>query len=155
MHRWPYRFTFDSFIRVSRTIPRPLDRVLSKPIFLLLFSVILGLWLCNPVYSQTPDTRYHRNSKFGYLTVISKKQVSIDDKPLTFAPAVRIYNDRQRLIRPSSLLGSQAAVAYLIDRHNDVSEVWVLTEDEVKKISTLKNSTPTAASIASPGTRDE
>ena len=84
------------------------------------------------------DTRYHRAAKFGNMLVQNKTQVLIDDKAFTFAPAARIYSDRQRLIRPSSLLGEKVAVAYLVDRHNDINQVWVLTPEEVQFISKKK-----------------
>ena len=88
---------------------------------------------------QSPDTRYHKTAKFGNMIIQSNNLLTLDEKPHSFAPAVRIFSDRQRLIRPSRLLNEKVAVAYLIDRHNDVSQVWVLTEEEVKQISAKKN----------------
>lgn len=89
--------------------------------------------------AQSPDTRYHKTAKFGNMIVQSNNLLSLDEKPYSFAPAVKIFSDRQRLIRPSSLLNEKVAVAYIIDRHNDVSQVWVLTQEEVKQITSKKN----------------
>ena len=89
--------------------------------------------------AQSLDTRYHKTAKFGNMIIQNNNQLTLDEKPHNFAPAVKIFSDRQRLIRPSSLLNEKVAVAYLIDRHNDVSQVWVLTEEEVKQISAKKN----------------
>lgn len=106
------------------------------------FFALAFLALCAPITqaqdTANNDTRYHRAAKFGNMLVQNKTQVLIDDKAFTFAPAARIYSDRQRLIRPSSLLGEKVAVAYLVDRHNDINQVWVLTPEEVQFISKKK-----------------
>jgi hypothetical protein len=91
------------------------------------------------VQVQGLNTRYQKTAKFAYMIIQDNNQLTLDAKPHNFAPAVKIFSDRQRLIRPSSLLNEKVAVAYLIDRHNDVSQVWVLTQEEVKQISTKKN----------------
>ena len=106
------------------------------------FFALAFLALCAPITqaqdTANNDTRYHRAAKFGNMLVQNKTQVLIDDKAFTFAPAARIYSDRQRLIRPSSLLGEKVAVAYIVDRHNDINQVWVLTPEEVQFISKKK-----------------
>lgn len=106
------------------------------------FFALAFLALCAPITqaqdSANNDTRYHRAAKFGNMLVQNKNQVLIDEKAFTFAPAVRIFSDRQRLIRPSSLLGEKMAVAYIVDRHNDINQVWVLTPEEVQLISKKK-----------------
>lgn len=118
---------------------------ISKLVLLLLFALlVLQLPIAkaqSPAQTQVPisDTRYHRTAKFGNMIIQSNNLLTLDEKPHSFAPAVRIFSDRQRLIRPSRLLNEKVAVAYLIDRHNDVSQVWVLTEEEVKQINAKKN----------------
>ena len=106
------------------------------------FFALAFLALCAPITqaqdSANNDTRYHRAAKFGNMVVQNKNQVLIYDKVFNFAPEVRIFSDRQRLIRPSSLLGEKVAVAYIVDRHNDINQVWVLTPEEVQFISKKK-----------------
>lgn len=137
MHRWQITHS-NLFV----SLPFFVQRISKLALGMLMALLVLQLSTAkaqSQAQVQSADTRYHKTAKFGNMIIQDNNQLTLNEKPHSFAPAVKIFSDRQRLIRPSSLLNEKVAVAYIIDRHNDVSQVWVLTQEEVKQITSKKN----------------
>lgn len=76
----------------------------------------------------------------GNMTFVSATQVVLDGRTERLGAGVRVRNQQNRTVFPSSLSGRNFAVNYLRDATGRISEVWLLTPAE--RTQDLRRSAP-------------
>lgn len=68
-------------------------------------------------------------TRLGTLEVTVFPQARLDDKEVRLAPGVRIRNESNLVVIPSTIPG-KVAVRYRTDPTGQVIDAWILTEEE-------------------------
>ena len=78
-----------------------------------------------------PDAKYIAKAQFNYPFVKVGKQV------LRLAVGSKIYNEQNLIIMPNTAPRS-ADVLYKVDTNGEISQIWILTPEESKAVSSRK-----------------
>jgi len=78
-----------------------------------------------------PDAKYVAKAQFNYPFVKLGKQV------VRLSVGSKIYNEQNLIIMPNTA-PSQAAVVYKLDINGEISQIWILTPEESKAVSSRK-----------------
>jgi len=76
---------------------------------------------------------FPKNAKRGTMEVGAYPTIAINDKLRRLSAGARIWNSKNMIQQPASLVGRQAVVNYTEDRQGNIDRVWILTEDEAKQ----------------------
>ena len=68
----------------------------------------------------------------GRLLVQQPPDVMLNGQPARLAPGVRIRDENNQIAMSGALMGQVFPVKYLLDSSGLVSQVWILTTDEVR-----------------------
>jgi len=75
-----------------------------------------------------------RDVVLGKMTVVAPPVIQIDGKPDRLSPGSRIRDTRNMLVLSGSLAGQTVPVVYRREPAGQVHEVWLLTDDEYRKL---------------------
>ncbi|PPE65615.1 hypothetical protein [Caldimonas caldifontis] len=70
----------------------------------------------------------------GEMVFGQPPEVLLNEKPARMVPASRIRGPNNLLVLSGSLMGTKAKVHYTLDNQGFVKDVWILREDELKKL---------------------
>lgn len=85
-----------------------------------------------------------RDVVIGKMTVVAPPVIQIDGKPDRLSPGSRIRDVRNMLVLSGSLAGQTVPVVYRREPMGQVHEVWLLTDEEYRKLGGKSPSTPEA-----------
>jgi hypothetical protein len=84
-----------------------------------------------------------KDVKPAILHVVTPQDVKINDKMERFSPGARVRDLNNMLVLPGSLVGKSVYTVYKREgMTNYVHEVWLLTEDEYKRLGGADAGTP-------------
>jgi len=86
-----------------------------------------------PLQAQGLARNFPPNALRGTLAVQSPDVVSVNGRPVQFAPGVRVRGQNNTLLLTGSLSGSQLVVNYTVDTQGAVNSVWILTATEAAR----------------------
>lgn len=92
-------------------------------------AVVAALAVALPAWAQM-KRHFPANALRGDAVFQPAPAITLNGQAARMAPGGRIYNMRNLIATPSSLVGTQAEVHYTIDPHGKVREVWILTDEE-------------------------
>ncbi len=78
--------------------------------------------------------QFPANALRGEMVFGQPPEVLLNKKPARMVPASRIRGTNNLLVLSGSLIGTKAMVHYTIDNQGFVKDVWILREDELKKL---------------------
>ena len=112
-------------------------------------------WLPLLGHGQTPPTRsFPPHTHRGELLVMQPPQVQINGVNLQLSPGARIHGRRNQLVMSAALIGQTVTVRYLRNGFGDITEVWLLTQEEAQQGQqgnwTTEGADPVAPSQAVP-----
>ena len=82
-----------------------------------------------PFQGQTRNFPNH--ALRGTLVVNSINQANIDGQDLLLAPAFKLYNPQNMMVRPNTLLGQKLNVNYVIEKSSGrIHAAWILNSAE-------------------------
>ena len=82
-----------------------------------------------PFQGQTRNFPTH--ALRGTLVVNSINQANIDGQDLLLAPAFKLYNPQNMMVRPNTLLGQKLNVNYVIEKSSGrIHAAWILNSAE-------------------------
>ncbi len=98
--------------------------------------LVMCLALCavTPAIAQQQlpqDAKFVAKAQFNYPFVKLSKQI------LRLAVGGKIYNEQNLIIMPNTA-PSTADVAYRVDTNGEISQIWILTPEESKALSSKK-----------------
>jgi hypothetical protein len=93
------------------------------------FSVALAFAL--PAQAQRV---FESDALRGELVVTAPPEALLNGKPARLSPGVRIRNQQNMIQLSGSLLQQKILVNYTLDGLGQVRDVWMLTEDEARKL---------------------
>ena len=98
---------------------------------LLVFASVLAL-LCTQ--EALAERVFPEKAKRGDMKAYKYPAMKIGDKVLQLSPGSRIFNEQNMIIMPASLQKQAAPLMYTLDMRGDLSQVWLLTAEEAKRI---------------------
>ena len=75
-----------------------------------------------------------RDVVLGKMTVVAPPEIRMDGKPDRLSPGSRIRDVRNLLVLSGSLAGQTVPVVYRREPSGQVHEIWMLTDDEYRKL---------------------
>jgi hypothetical protein len=100
-----------------------------------LLTVTAALALAVPVLACAQMARtLPVKSLRGDLSVGSPPDALLNDKPIRMSPGVRIRGTNNLLILSGALAGQKGKVNYIVDDFGLLSEVWILTSEEIDRL---------------------
>lgn len=69
----------------------------------------------------------------GEMTVKQAPYLEMDDRLTRLTPGARVLDQDNRQVRPISLVNQDLTVNYLLDRRGQVTQAWILTDEEKKE----------------------
>ena len=82
-----------------------------------------------------------RDVVLGKMSVVAPPVIQIDGKPDRLSPGSRIRDVRNMLVLSGNLAGQTVPVVYRREPNGQVHEVWLLTEEEYRKLGGRNPST--------------
>ena len=95
------------------------------------FALCAALVLALPVHAQRI---FENNALRGELVVKAPPEALLNGKPVRLAPGVRIRNPQNMIQLSGTLIDQKLLVNYTLDGMGLVREVWVLTEEEARRL---------------------
>jgi hypothetical protein len=83
--------------------------------------------------SAMAERYFPQDAKRGEMKAFQYPYMKIGDKKLHMSPGSRIYNEQNFIIMPSSLQKQTAQIMYSTGIGGELSEIWLLTAEEVKR----------------------
>ncbi len=77
---------------------------------------------------------FENNALRGELVVTAPPEALLNGKPARLSPGVRIRNQQNMIQLSGSLLQQKILVNYTLDGLGQVREVWMLTEEEARRL---------------------
>lgn len=108
-------------------------------------SVFTGLLAWAPVQAVAQESMRReapRDVLLGKMTVVAPPVIQIDGNPERLSPGSRIRDLRNMQMLSGSLAGQTFPVVYRKEPAGLVHEVWMLTEDEYRKLGGKSPTTP-------------
>jgi hypothetical protein len=104
--------------------------------------VSVSLWAA-PVLAQMRSAPIPDNAKVGVIRHVEGMAVTVSKKPMQLAAGATIRNQRNLIIVPVAIPGEGAWAAFTLDREGQISQVWLLTPEELaaarKRLSGAKS----------------
>jgi hypothetical protein len=76
---------------------------------------------------------FPKNAKRGTMEVGAYPAVAINDKTRRLSAGARIWNTKNMIQQPASLVGQEMVVNYTEDKQGNIDRVWILTAEEAKQ----------------------
>ena len=95
--------------------------------------LLLALALAGAAHAQGVARSFPKEALRGELVVKQPPYAEMDDRPVRLSPGARILDTGNRSLRSASLLNQTLTVNYLLDRRGQVSQAWILTDEEKKE----------------------
>ena len=96
-----------------------------------LFALLSALLLISPAHAER---NFPPNVKPAELRGIEYPNVRIDDRTFRLAPGGRIYDTSNRIVLPNAAPKS-GKVLFKLDPQGFVIKLWILTPEEVARLS--------------------
>ena len=106
------------------------------------FTLLLAVASPGVVAQESVRRDAPRDVVLGKMTVVAPPVIQIDGKPERLSPGSRIRDTRNMQVLSGSLAGQTFPVVYRREPVGLVHEVWMLTEDEYKKLGGKSPTTP-------------
>jgi hypothetical protein len=74
------------------------------------------------------------NALRGVITVTSPPDITLNKEPARLSPGARIRDTRNMQVMSASIVDQKLLTHYTVDANGQVSAVWILTDDEAKKL---------------------
>jgi len=84
--------------------------------------------------SVMAERNFPQDAKRGEMKAFQYPYMKIGGKKLHMSAGSRIYNEQNLIIMPSSLQKQTAQIMFSTDIGGEISEVWLLTAEEAKKL---------------------
>jgi hypothetical protein len=95
------------------------------------FALVATLVVALPAHAQRI---FENNALRGELTVKAPPEAVLNGKSVRLAPGVRIRNQQNLIQLSGTLIDQRMIVNYTLDGMGLVREVWVLTEEEARRL---------------------
>jgi hypothetical protein len=95
------------------------------------FALLAALAITAPAHAQRV---FENNALRGELVVKAPPEALLNGKPARLAPGVRIRDQRNLITLSGALIEQKMLVNYTLDGMGLVREVWVLTEEEARRL---------------------
>ena len=92
--------------------------------------VSVSLWAA-PVLAQMRATPIPGNAKLGHIRHVEAMAVTVSKKPMQLAIGATIRNQQNLIIVPVGIPREGAWAAFTLDRSGQISQVWLLTPEEI------------------------
>jgi hypothetical protein len=112
-------------------LAQPLDLTMKRCIQFALIGLAL---LAGQTFAQGLQRSAPKDVVLGKLVVTAPPEVTVDGKPGRLSPGSRIRDLNNMLVLSGGIVGKQLPVVYRRDALGLVHEVWILTEDEYRKL---------------------
>jgi len=99
--------------------------------FRCVFALCAALLLALPVHAQRI---FENNALRGELVVKAPPEALLNGKPVRLAPGVRIRNPQNLIQLSGTLIDQRLVVNYTLDGMGLVRDVWVLSEEEARRL---------------------
>ncbi|PPE69030.1 hypothetical protein IS481_03910 [Caldimonas thermodepolymerans] len=102
-----------------------------------LFGAALAAALSMPlaVHAQhLVQRQFPQDTLRGELVVVQPPDVRLNGRPARLSPGARIRGQNNLLVMSGAIVGTPLVVNYTVDNLGQVKDVWVLREDEAKKV---------------------
>jgi len=104
--------------------------------------VSVPLWAA-PVLAQLRSAPIPAHAKLGHIRHLEGMAVTVSKKPMQLAAGATIRNQRNLIIVPVAIPSEGAWAAFTLDRNGQISQVWLLTPEEIaearKRLSSGKS----------------
>jgi hypothetical protein len=113
-------------------------RTLLRPLVPLVI-VTLGLLQAVAHAQTTPQAdpaakrRFPTASLRGEMVVTAPPEILMDDRPDRLSPGARIRDTENRMVVSGTLANQRVVVNYVRDHMGQVSEAWILTQEEARE----------------------
>jgi len=97
------------------------------------FVLVLLSLACSAFAQLTTERQFPPNTRRGVLDMSAYPNVRMDGKTRYFSPAVRIFDNENRLVLPATLDAGNIVVNYTENPYGDIERVWILTAAEMPK----------------------
>lgn len=77
--------------------------------------------------------RFPTTSLRGEMVVTSPPEILMDDRPDRLSPGARIRDTENRMVVSGALANQRVVVNYVRDPMGQVSEAWILTQEEARE----------------------
>ncbi|MBI1891012.1 MAG: hypothetical protein HYS18_10215 [Burkholderiales bacterium] len=88
------------------------------------------------------ERRFPVAAKRATMTFVQGREVAVNGQMRRLSPGHHIWNQQNRLERPTNLVGIKVPVNYTMDRHGNVDRVWILTDKEIAQTPEEQSITP-------------
>jgi hypothetical protein len=95
--------------------------------------LMLVLALAGTAHAQTRSRDFPKEALRGEMTVKQPPYIEMDDRVTRLSPGARVFDEGNRVMRPSGLVNRELTVNYMLDRRGQVTHAWILTADEAKE----------------------
>jgi len=90
--------------------------------------------LPNPGFAQGIERSAPKDVVLGRMLVTAPPQITMDGKPERLSPGSRIRDLNNMLVLSGGIVGKNLPVVYRRDAAGLVHEVWMLTDEEYRKL---------------------
>jgi hypothetical protein len=94
-------------------------------------ALVAALFVALPAQAQRV---FENNALRGELVVKAPPEALLNGKPARLAPGVRIRNQQNLIQLSGTLIDQRMVVNYTLDGMGLVRDVWVLTEEEARRL---------------------
>src|SRR5215207_4396049 len=94
-------------------------------------ALLTALMLSLPAHAQRV---FENNALRGELVVKAPPEALLNGKPVRLSPGVRIRNQQNMIQLSGSLLEQRMLVNYTLDGMGQLREIWLLTEEEARRL---------------------
>jgi hypothetical protein len=94
-------------------------------------ALVAALFVVLPAQAQRV---FENNALRGELVVKAPPEALLNGKPARLAPGVRIRNQQNLIQLSGALIDQRMVVNYTLDGMGLVRDVWVLTEEEARRL---------------------
>jgi hypothetical protein len=95
------------------------------------FALLAALTFALPAQAQRV---FEDNALRGELLIKAPPEALLNGKPARLAPGARIRNQQNLVQVSGALLGQKWVVNYTLDGMGQVRDVWLLTEEEARRL---------------------
>ncbi|MBX3610689.1 MAG: hypothetical protein KF871_12410 [Hydrogenophaga sp.] len=96
-------------------------------------TLLAALAIAGGVHAQESVRKFPKQTLRGELVVKLPPYVEMDERVVRLSPGARIIDTSDRILRSATLVNQTLTVNYLLDKRGQISQVWLLTEAEMKE----------------------
>ena len=89
---------------------------------------------CIAQAQQQVQRNFPQNALRGEIVVVAPPEITLNGNAARLAPGSRIRGQNNMLVMSGSVVGTKLVVNYTVDDLGLVKDVWVLREDEARKV---------------------